>query len=56
MLKCAGPATSEHFSLTVFRQTGQVNRTFSALALAGFQVVTFPTHAVLDLLEEDVQT
>jgi hypothetical protein len=43
MLNCADSATLEHFSLTVFRQTGQANSTFSALALAGFQVVTFPT-------------
>jgi hypothetical protein len=35
----------EHFSLTAFRQTGQANSTFSALALAGFQVATFPTHS-----------
>jgi hypothetical protein len=43
MLKHTDTATLEHISLTVFRQTGQANSTFSALALAGFQVATFPT-------------
>jgi hypothetical protein len=43
MLKYADSATLEHFSLTAFRQAGQAKSTFSALALAGFQVATFPT-------------
>jgi Mrp family chromosome partitioning ATPase len=43
MLKYADSATLEHFSLTASCQTGQAKSTFSALALAGFQVATFPT-------------
>jgi CHAT domain-containing protein len=43
----------EHFSLRAFRQSGQANSTFSTLALAGFQVATFPT---MDLIPMDRQS
>jgi hypothetical protein len=48
MLKYADSATLEHFSLTASCQTGQAKSTFSVLALAGFQVATFPTRLQAD--------